>query len=115
MEKNRQKGVQAGQDKVQAEADLQANNTAIESKKAEVSAAPSEANTEALQKLMKDGDKLKDRIQRLGDQAVNADEKVKQLEGTIKKNLSDQEVKLKAIETQRAKVEELTNAVANVN
>lgn len=115
IEKNREKGVQAGQDKVQAEADLQANNVAMETKKAEVSASPSEANTEALQKLMKENDKLKDRIQRLGDQAVNAEEKVKELEETIKKNLSDQEAKLKAIDTQRAKVEELSKALAGVD
>ena len=113
--KNQEKGVQAGQDKLQAESDLKTNELAIESKKAEVASAPSEANTEALQKLMKDGDKLKDRIQRLGDQSVNADEKVKELEGSIKKNLGDQETKGKSIEAQRKAVEDLRTALTNVN
>ncbi len=115
IKKNQDKGVEAGQDKLQAEADLKTNELAVQNKQAEIATAPSEANTEALNGLLKEQAKLKDRIERLGKQAVDAEEKVKDLERAIKKNESDQEAKRKAIEEATRKVDDLRAAVANVN
>ena len=115
IKKNQEKGVEAAKDKVQAEADLKTNEISVQSKQAEIAASPSEANTEALNNLMKEQAKLKDRIERLGKQSVDADKKVKDLEEGIKKNLADQEAKGKVIAEATKKVDELRAAVANVN
>lgn len=115
IEKNRTKGTEAAADKVQAEADLGSNNLSVQAKQNEVSAAPSETNTKELQDLLKDQAKIKDRIERLGTDAVNAEKKIKDLEQAIEKNLADQEAKRATIEKQTAVVEELRTAVANVN
>ncbi len=115
IKKNQEKGVEAAQDKVQAEADLRTNELSVQGKQAEIAASPSEANTDALNSLMKDQAKLKDKIERLGKQSVDADKKVKDLEETIKKNLAAQEAKGKVIAEATKKVDELRAAVANVN
>lgn len=115
IEKNKEKGVEAGKEKLQAESDLKTNELAIEAKKTEVATTPTEAGTEALGKLLKEKDKLTDRVQRLGDQVVNSEKKVKDLEQEIRNNLSDQEARKKAIELQRKAVEEARTALAAVN
>lgn len=115
IEKNKEKGIDAGKEKVQTEADLRSNELAIDTKKSEVSTGPSDQNTEALQKLLKENERLKDRVERLGSQASDAEKKVKDLEENVRKNLSDQEAKKKAIEVQRKAVEGLRTVLANVN
>ena len=115
IEKTRDKGTKAAQDKVQAEADLKNNEGAVQAKQNEVASAPSEANTKGLQDLLKEQAKLKDRIGRLGDQVVDAEERVKELEQSITRNLTDQETKRKAIEAQQQKVADAQAALKNVN
>jgi hypothetical protein len=115
IEKNKEKGLQAGKDKVQAEADLKTNEVAIDSKKSEIITAPSQENTEALQKLMRENEKLKDRIDRLGNQALDADKKVNELRESTRKNLTEQDNKHKAIEAQTKVVADLRAALASVN
>lgn len=115
IEKNRTKGTEAAADKVQAEAELGTNELAVKSKQAEVGGSPSEQGAKELQDLLKEQAKLKDRIQRLGDDTVNAENKVKDLELSIERNLADQEAKRASIEKQTVAVEELKTTLAAVN
>lgn len=113
--RNREKGTEAAADKVQEEGRLQANEQAVRTKQAELAGAASGAAAEELQDLLKEQDRLKDRIERLGNDVRNAEEHVKDLEYAIQKNLEDQEAKRATIEKQTAVVEELRTAVASVN
>ena len=115
IEKNQEKRTQASQDKVQAEADLKSNELAVQAKQNDVATSPSEGNTKALQDLIKEQAKLKDRIDRLGNQILDAEDRVKGLEQSIARNLEEQEAKRKAIEVQQQKLTEAQTALKNVN
>ena len=115
MEKTKDKGVEAGQDKVQFEGDLRTTQTAIDAKKMEVAATPSDANTEALNAMLKDQTKLQDKAKRAADQEQSCKKKVDDLEYQIKKNLDDQDKKAKAIDEQKKVVEGLRTALAAIN
>ena len=113
--KTRDKGTKAGQEKVQAESDLSNTELSIQTKQIEIATAPTPESTEALTKLLKEQEKLKDRIERLGKQAIAAEKKAKDLEFSITEKLKDQKDKQAAIDTQLKKVEALRLALQAVN
>lgn len=114
IEKTRQKGVEAGQEKLQAEADLKSNETTIAAKSAAMGAAPTEAQTKELQDLIKDQGKLKDKIEKEGKAIVDGEKKVKDLEQEVKDNLAAQASKRSAIEAQAEKVKAAQKALEEV-
>ncbi|HEX2617728.1 MAG TPA: hypothetical protein VHL57_09315 [Flavobacteriales bacterium] len=115
MEKTKDKGVEAGQDKVKYEGDLRTLQTAIEAKRTEVGATPSAENTEHLNTMLKDQEKLQDKAKRAADQEQSSKKKVDDLDYQIKKNLEDQDKKAKAIDEQKKVVDGLRTVLAAVN
>ncbi|MCB0795214.1 MAG: hypothetical protein KDB88_10800 [Flavobacteriales bacterium] len=105
MDKTRKKGTDAQREKVDAEAGSKSLEMDIASKRAEVSAAANESNTGELQDLLKEEEKLKDKIQKLADEVVDAEKKVKELEDEIRDNLKEQEQMRAAIEDKKVAVE----------
>lgn len=115
LEKTKDKGVEAGQDKVKYEGDLRAMQTAIDAKKQEVASNPSPENTEALNTMLKDQAKLQDKLQRAADQEQSAKKKVDDLEYQIKKNLDEQDKKTQAINEQKKVVEAVRTRLNAIN
>ncbi|MFZ1688993.1 MAG: hypothetical protein WAU70_16350 [Flavobacteriales bacterium] len=114
IEKNRSKGVEAQQEKTQAEADLKTNESAVAAKHAAMGTSPTEEEAKAFQVLVKDGTKLREKIEKESKNIVEAEEKVKELEGQVKDNIAAQETKQRAIDEQVRKVEEAKKALDDV-
>ncbi len=114
IEKARQKGVEAGQEKLQAEADLKSNETTIAAKSAAMGAAPSEEQAKELQDLIKDQGKLKDKIDKEAKAIVDSEKKLKDLEQEVKDNIAAQAAKQSSIEAQAEKVKAAQKALEEV-
>lgn len=114
IEKNRSKGVDAQQEKTQAEADLKTNEAAVAAKHSAMGTAPTEEEAKQFQDLVKDGAKLKDKIAKETKNIEEADQKVKELEEQVKDNIASQETKQRAIEEQTKKVADAKKALDDV-
>ncbi|MEO8066833.1 MAG: hypothetical protein ABI599_03985 [Flavobacteriales bacterium] len=115
IEKNRSKGVEAQQEKVQAEADLKTNESAVTAKHAAMGTSPTEEEAKQFQDLVKNGTKLQEKIAKETKNSEEADQKVKELEEQVKDNIASQETKQRAIDEQTGKVAEAKKALENVN
>lgn len=115
LEKTQHGIVDDQKSKVEAEGEAKILETKVESKKQEVVTSPTEENTKDLQSLMKDQEKLRKKAGKLTEDIAAGKRKVEDLEFQIKKNLSEQNTKTKAIATQKEAVALLTAKLAGIN
>ena len=115
LEKTQRSIVDDQKSKVEAEGESKILETKVESKKQEVVSAPSVANTKELHALMKEQEQLHKKADKLTESIAAGKRKVEDLQFQIKKNLSEQDTKTKAIATQKDAVALLTAKLAGIN
>lgn len=115
IEKNLDKGKDAKRDRTKAESELDGLASRIKTKQAEVTADPSKANMEALNKLREDRDKAENDRDKADKSFASTEKKIKDLEYAIEKNIEDQANTSAQIEKQRELVQLLTQKLADIN
>lgn len=114
LEKTRNEGVEAEKEKTQAESDLKTNDSAVSSKHSAMGSNPTEEEAKQFLDLVKNGTKLKEKIEKETKKMDDAAKKVTELEEQLKDNVAATEVKQKEVDEQGKKVEAARKALEGV-